>query len=90
MEKLFQKTPWGAIAWGLGILVFYLTAGIIAAYFVLSQVAAQTSQVITLFSNWWQTLMFVADVLFAAGTVACIVFYARKKCLSAKAQGGKA
>ena len=90
MEKLFQKTPWGALAWGCGIIVFYLTAGIIAAYLILSQVAAQTSQVITIFNTPWQILMFVADIVFAAAMIACIVFYARKKCLNAKAQGGKA
>ncbi len=79
MTKFISRVSWGVVAWALGILVFYLTAGVCVAYFVLSQVAAQTSQIVTLFDNWWQTLLFVCDIVCGVGMLGSIALYVCKK-----------
>lgn len=64
MRKILEKIRWGVLSWIFGILVFYLTAGIIGAQFVFVQINGQTGQIATIFDSWWQVLMFVADLIF--------------------------
>ena len=75
MKKKNYKTLAGALA----IVVFYLTAAIVFAYVILEAMARATNTHATLFDNWWQTLLFVADILFVGGAVACFVMHFRTK-----------
>ena len=70
-----KKTPWGIIAGICFIALFYVTAGIVAAYIILNAIAAATNHSIGLFENWWQTLLFVFDLILAIGFVGSLVMY---------------
>ena len=68
-----KKVPWNLLAWICLEVAFFLTFGIVVAFLILNGIAGATSGSITIFTNWWQTLLFVADVLFVGGAVACFV-----------------
>lgn len=85
--KLLKKFPWGIIAGVLGILCFYLTAAVIGVNFVFTQVNGQTGQVATIFDTWWQTLIFILDVVFAIGFIGSICLFVLKK--TGKLEGGE-
>lgn len=63
-EKL-RKVPWGVIGGICIIAVFYITAGIIAAYIITNAVAGATNRSVGLFGSWWQTLLFILDIVLA-------------------------
>lgn len=44
-------------------MIFYLTIGFIAAYIILNAIANQTHNQSSIFENWWQTLIFVLDII---------------------------
>lgn len=73
-----KKVPWGILSGVFAGLVFYLTVGVVAAYLVLNGIAGATSGSVTLFSNWWQTVLFIADVVFGLGFLASIVMFILK------------
>lgn len=62
-NKSCKKFPWGMIAGSCSIAIFYLTAAIILVYVIFSGIAAATNETTTIFATWWQTLMFVVDVI---------------------------
>lgn len=76
-----KKLHWGLFAWICLEVAFFLTFGIVVAFLILNGIAGATSGSITIFTNWWQTLLFIADVLFVGGAVACFVMkhLAKKK-----------
>ena len=74
-----KKFPWGVFAWIFAEIAFFLTLGVIAAYVILNAIAGATSGGITLFTNWWQTVLFAADVLMAVACLFCIVKHAANK-----------
>lgn len=76
MRKLLTGFPWGIAAGATGILAFYLTIAVYGIRFIFAQVNGQTGQVATLFDTWWQTLLFVLDILFLllfAATLAAFI-----------------
>ena len=68
-----RKVPWGIIAGICGLVVFFSTVGIIAAYVVLNNIAVQTGMAATLFDEWYQVLLFLVDILFALGLIGSVV-----------------
>lgn len=74
-----KKIPWGILAGVLFGLMFYVTAGIVAAFLVLNGIAGATSGSITLFTNWWQSLLFVVDVILVLGFAGSLVMFILKK-----------
>ncbi len=74
-----KKLPWKLFAWICVEVAFFLTFGIVVAFLILNGIAGATSGGITLFTNWWQTLLFVADILFVGSAVACFVMHFRTK-----------
>ncbi len=74
-----KKLPWGIFAGVLFVLVFYITIGIVAAYLILNGIAGATSGSITLFTNWWQSLLFAADIVFGVLLIGCFVMFILKK-----------
>lgn len=83
-----KKIPWGVIAGSCGIFAFYDTLAISILYIVFKQVMAQTTQEATLFDSWYQTLMFVLDVIVIVALVVSLVFYFKGK-VKAKNIGGQ-
>lgn len=80
-----KKIPWGILTGICAILVFYLTASVVGGFFILNSIAGQTNTSATLFDNWWQTLLFILDVIFIMGMVASMVmFFLKKKSLQKK------
>lgn len=73
-----NKIPWGIIAGVCAMAVFFTTIGVIGAFLVLNSVAGQTNNAATLFDTWYQTLLFVADLIFLLGFVASAAMYAIK------------
>ena len=74
-----KKIPWGIFASVAAQLTLYCTIGVVAAYAILEKIANQTNDTTTIFGTWWQTLIFVAGVLFAACAVFCLIMYVKKK-----------
>ncbi len=76
MKKEFVKNmPWGIIAGICAMSVFFLTVALIIVSLILGGVAAQTNETAGLFSEWYQTLMFVFDIIFVLGLAGSIVMY---------------
>lgn len=75
-----KKLLWTLFAWICIEIAFFLTVGVVAAFLILNAIAGATSGSITLFTNWWQTLLFIFDVLFVGGAAVCFVMnYLTKK-----------
>ena len=81
---MIKKLPWGIIA-GICLILLVLTViGTVAAYIILNAIAEQTSASVTLFAEWYQVVLFVADVLFALGLIGSVVMYALRKVRESK------
>lgn len=75
-----KKFPWGVFAAVGTILVILLTGGIIGGWFIVNAVAGQTGNTATIFSNWWQVLIFILDIIALPLTVGCYyIFFKFKK-----------
>ena len=64
-NERFRKVPWGVLGGICLIVIFYVTAGIIAAYIITNAVAGATNRSVGLFGSWWQTLLFILDIVLA-------------------------
>lgn len=87
-----KKKPWVFLTGLCGILVFYLTVAVIAAFMVLDRIEAETNGHTTLFGTWWQTLLFIADIVCVCGAavfavLAVVSANKAKKSVEAKAGG---
>ncbi len=80
-----KKMPWGIAAGILAMIVFWLTLAVVAAFMILNQIAMQTHVTTTIFGTWWQTLLFVADIVAAAGALFCLAMYIRGKIVAGRA-----
>jgi hypothetical protein len=74
-----KKIPWGVIAGSCGIFIFYDSLAITILYIVFKQIMAQTTQEATLFDTWYQTLMFILDIIVVLVLVVSLIFYFLKK-----------
>ncbi len=70
-----KKVPYGIIASVCAMITFFATAGLILAYFILNGVAAETGDTVSFLADWWQIVLFVADLLSAIAAVACLVLF---------------
>ena len=68
-----KKLPYGFFAGLSGICAFYLTAAIIIVFVILNRIEAETNSSASLFGTWYQTMLFVFDILAVAVTVFFIV-----------------
>ena len=73
-----KKIPWGVLFWVCAEIAFFLTLAVVVAFIILNAIAGATSGGVTLFTNWWQTVLFIADVLIVACLVFCAVMYFTK------------
>ncbi|MCI8613179.1 MAG: hypothetical protein HFE48_05750 [Clostridia bacterium] len=76
---MIKKIPFSILAGVCAMLTFFGVAAFIAAHIYLNGVAAQTGETVSMFANWWQTLLFVADIVFVAGLISCSVFAVIRK-----------
>lgn len=87
-----KKIPWGIVVGICAIAVFYLTVGMIVAFVILGAVAGQTNTDATLFDNWWQTLIFVLDIIAIFGLGGSLTMFilgkVKKKTDGDEAMGG--
>ena len=74
-EEFMRKIPWGILAGICAIVVFFATIGTVAAFIVLNSIAGQTNTTATMFDEWWQTLLFVADIVFVLGFAGSLTMY---------------
>lgn len=79
MKKFLEKVPWGIFAGASGILCFYLTVAVFGIQFVFAQVNGQTGQAATIFDTWWQTLIFVFDIVCVIIFVSALTLFILKK-----------
>ena len=79
-----KKIHWGILIGVFAIITFYATFGIVFAYILLNAIEAETSGYATLFDNWWQTLLFVIDVISIIGLLGSITM----KILFSESNGG--
>lgn len=76
---MLKKIPWSIIAGAAAIAVFYATAAVIVLYVVYSGIEGQTNGTASLFGNWYQTLLFIADIVFALVMAGASVMAVLKK-----------
>lgn len=73
---MIKKLPWGIIAGVCAAVLFFTLTGTIAAYIILNAIAGATNATASLFAEWYQVALFVADIVLAAAVIASIVLYA--------------
>ncbi len=71
---MIKKIPFSILAGVCAMLAFFGIAGFIGANIYLNGVAAQTSETVSMFANWWQILLFVFDIIFVAALITTAVF----------------
>ena len=74
-----KNIPFGIISGSLGIVAFFSTIGLIVAYAINAGIAAQTNRAITIFSTWYQTLLFFAVLISVIGGIFALVMYVLKR-----------
>ena len=62
-KKKFLNLPWGMFFGTFIIMFFYLTFAVIVSWIVTNGIAGATNETTNLFSSWWQTLLFILDVI---------------------------
>ena len=77
--KILHRVPWGIIAGVCGVIVFYTIIGTIASHSILSSIAAATTDTAGLFDTWYQSLLFVCDIIFGIGFVAGLTLFILSK-----------
>ncbi len=75
VKKVLCVAPWGMIAGICAILCFFLTSGVIIGYCVNAAINAETQATTTLFDFWWQTFLFVTDLISFAVLLISLAFY---------------
>lgn len=79
MRKIVDRVPWGIVASVSGIFCFYLTVAVFGVNFIFTQVNGQTGQAATIFDTWWQTMIFVLDIVFAVVFIGALTLFILKK-----------
>lgn len=79
MKELMNRIPWGIVAGFCGVIVFYTITATVVIQYILSIIAGATSDGAGLFGTWYQTLLFVASIVFGLAFVGSVGMYAYKK-----------
>ena len=87
-NERFRKVPWGVLGGICLIVIFYVTAGIIAAFVVSNAVAGATNRSVGLFGSWWQTLLFILDIVLALACAGSFVMRGLVRRGAKAAEGG--
>ncbi len=73
--NLIKKVPWGTIAGLFGVLLFYTLTGTIVAGIVMNSITAIVEGAAGIFGTWWQTLLFVGDIIFGIVFIGSLVMF---------------
>ena len=73
--KKAKNIPFGIISGSLWIVAFFSVIGSVIAYAINAGIAAQTNRTATIFSTWYQTLLFVVAVISLLGAIVSFVMY---------------
>ena len=77
-ERLY-KLPWGAFAGVLAMIISFVTIAVAALYIVADALAIEGAETATLFDTWYQTGLFIFDMLCVAGFIVCLIFAIMKR-----------
>ena len=86
LRRIANAAPFGIIAGSCAIVVFFATVGFVVAHLVLSGIAGATNSTSSMFENWWQVLLFVADLLFLVATLASLAMFIIRVVLNKRAE----
>ncbi len=67
--------PWGIMSGVSAMIVFFGVIAFILIYVISSGIAQQTSETVSAFETWYQTLIFVVVIIAAVAAVASLVMY---------------
>ena len=84
-----EKIPFGIISGAFGMVAFFATVGLIIGYLVVAGIAGQTMRTVSFFENWWQVLIFVADLISVIIAVGSLVMYILKKVYTNRAENAE-
>ncbi len=70
---MIKKFPFAIVAGVCAMVAFYGILGFVGANILLNSIAAQTSDTVSMFGNWWQVLLFVVDIISVLGCIAMAV-----------------
>ena len=84
-----KKIPIGIISGAFGMVAFFATVGLIIGYLVVAGIAGQTMRTASFFENWWQVLIFVADLISVIIAVGSLVMYILKKVYTNRAENAE-
>lgn len=83
-KKKFLNLPWGMFFGIFVITFFYLTFAIIISWIVTNGIAGATNETTNLFSTWWQTLLFVLDVIALLILILSTIMFFKKRSFKKK------
>lgn len=75
MKNILKMIPWGFIAGVCGVIFCYTLAGTIGACIVMNSITSIVDGAAGLFGTWWQTLLFVCDIIFGVLFVCSLVMF---------------
>lgn len=78
MKKILKMIPWGIIAGVSGVILFYTLAGTIGGCIVMNSITSIVEGAAGLFGTWWQTLLFVCDIIFGLLFIASLTMFILK------------
>jgi hypothetical protein len=77
-KMMLEKLPYGIFSGACAMFVFFATLALIAAYLILSGIAAQTSDTVSFFESSWQIALFIFDIIFFIAMIGTFVMYVLK------------
>lgn len=75
MKEFLKKMPWGIIAGVCGVIVFYTIAATIASSIIMDSITSIVEGAAGIFGTWWQTLLFVCDIIFGLLFIGALVMF---------------
>lgn len=73
--NLVKKIPWGIIAGVCGVIIFYTIIATVIALIGMNAITAIVEEAAGLFGTWWQTLLFVCNIVFGVGFVGSLIMF---------------
>lgn len=87
--KLWEKIPWGIVAGLCGVIVFYTITATVVVQNILGIIAGATTEGAGLFGTWYQTLLFVCDIVFGLIFLGSLAMYILRAAEAKKHKGGQ-
>lgn len=75
LPAVMKKLPWGIFAGALAMMISFVTVAIVGFYVADCMLSELNETAHTIFDTWYQTLLFVVDLLCGLGFIGCIFMY---------------